>query len=177
MSSEHDDARPTIKPRENGPLRVDGLRDLFDSRGDRIAIARRGKGNIALCRCGESHTKPFCDGTHKVIDFRAAIAGEPPDDDAASETGSPAVHVTAAGPYDVIGGIELLGTAWPGETVPGRYSLCRCGHSGNKPFCDGTHQQVGFDDPGLDTTATARDAAGSEAAAQEPADAGGSDAG
>jgi len=72
MSDDDDTARPTIKPRENGSLRVDGLENLLDAKGNRIATEGRGKGNIALCRCGASRTKPFCDGNHRNTDFRSA---------------------------------------------------------------------------------------------------------
>jgi CDGSH-type Zn-finger protein len=71
----------------------------------------------------------------------------------------PSVHVTKDGPYVVRGGLPMRkqvigcdenGTAleWvEGEEVVGRevYSLCRCGRSGNKPFCDGSHVLADFD--------------------------------
>ena len=60
-----------IKARENGPYRIDGDFRLFDADGnehDLTGIRRP----IALCRCGGSTTKPFCDGTHSEIGFRAA---------------------------------------------------------------------------------------------------------
>jgi len=69
------------------------------------------------------------------------------------------VVVSKNGPYLVTGGVPLAkqtivtdreggshewkeGEAWPAQDS---YALCRCGHSGNKPFCDGTHKKVGFD--------------------------------
>ncbi len=72
MSADETKAKPTIKPRENGSLRVDGLDNLIDAGGNPISTENRGKGNIALCRCGHSKRKPFCDGTHKKTDFRSA---------------------------------------------------------------------------------------------------------
>ncbi len=64
----------TIKVRENGPYRVDGdeseLR-VIDWNGNEYKIDRR---PIALCRCGASQTKPFCDKTHSKIGFQAAEA-------------------------------------------------------------------------------------------------------
>lgn len=54
---------PRISLVENGPLRVADLEDLRNSRGESIAT----KEAIALCRCGSSRRKPFCDGTHKRI--------------------------------------------------------------------------------------------------------------
>ena len=72
MSADEKKDRPTIKPRENGSLRVDGLDNLVDAKGNTISTDDRGKGNIALCCCGHSKHKPFCDGTHKKTDFRSA---------------------------------------------------------------------------------------------------------
>jgi len=222
MSADENKAKPTIKPRENGSLRVDGLTTLIDATGGRIPTENHGKGNIALCCCGHSTSKPFCDGTHKKTDFRSSRltddegdfrsnyvgdgivvhdnrgicahsgyctdqlpevfkAGEEPwiDADGAppervaeqtrrcpsgalshSRDGTehrdqerPAtIKVTASGPYFVTGGVELLTSRWGAGASREHYALCRCGHSKNKPFCDGTHWHVDFDDPGLDTT-------------------------
>jgi CDGSH-type Zn-finger protein len=52
----------------DGPLLVRGAVRLVDERG-RAVEPRRDP--IALCRCGKSRLRPFCDGTHKLIDFRA----------------------------------------------------------------------------------------------------------
>jgi CDGSH-type Zn-finger protein len=62
-----DEAR--ITPYEDGPLLVRGPFKLVDQDGDEIETSRR---TIALCRCGRSKMKPFCDGTHKVTGFKAA---------------------------------------------------------------------------------------------------------
>ena len=70
MSDDTDGAKPKISPREHGPLRVEGLHNLLDAKGNRIDTARTKKGNIALCRCGYSRSKPFCDGNHRNTDFR-----------------------------------------------------------------------------------------------------------
>jgi CDGSH-type Zn-finger protein len=56
---------------ENGPYRVSGDIELLDPEGN--PIARPGD-VIALCRCGGSTTKPFCDGTHSRIGFQGAMA-------------------------------------------------------------------------------------------------------
>lgn len=51
------------------------------------------------------------------------------------------------GPYLVRGGVRLINSEGREIPVPGKASvvaLCRCGHSNNKPFCDGSHQKVGF---------------------------------
>jgi CDGSH-type Zn-finger protein len=62
-----------IKVRENGPYRVRGPITLIDADGTEFTLEPHTKnGTIALCRCGGSTTKPFCDGTHSRIGFQAA---------------------------------------------------------------------------------------------------------
>lgn len=60
-----------IKARHNGPYKITGAVRLIDADGREYDLGQRGK-TIALCRCGGSQTKPFCDGTHSQIGFRAA---------------------------------------------------------------------------------------------------------
>ena len=59
----------TITIRDNGPLLIDGEFKLVDQAGNEIPATKR-----ALCRCGGSTTKPFCDGTHSKIGFQGAVA-------------------------------------------------------------------------------------------------------
>ena len=59
----------TIKIKDNGPYIVEGDFILTDMNGQEIP-----KKKTALCRCGGSTTKPFCDGTHSKIGFQGAIA-------------------------------------------------------------------------------------------------------
>ncbi|MCM0678160.1 CDGSH iron-sulfur domain-containing protein [Micromonospora phytophila] len=63
----------TITPYQDGPLLVRGDFALVTPDG-RAIDARRG--TVALCRCGKSALKPFCDGTHKAIGFRAGTDRE-----------------------------------------------------------------------------------------------------
>ncbi|MEA2457936.1 MAG: hypothetical protein QOC95_908 [Thermoleophilaceae bacterium] len=60
-----------IKVRENGPYKVTGPITLIDADGNEFDVGERGE-VIALCRCGGSTTKPFCDGTHSKVGFQAA---------------------------------------------------------------------------------------------------------
>ena len=171
---------------------------------------------VALCRCGDSKNKPFCDGTHgkngftdqkltdgtldhrdtyvgkqiSIHDNRGLCAhagycsdnlstvfkfGEAPwiNPDAATvqdivetikkcpsgalsytldnvehrdQDRSPMVTVTQDGPYAVTGGIALIDQAQGEGASIEHYTLCRCGASKNKPFCDGTHWHIGFKD-------------------------------
>ena len=64
-------AEVEIKARENGPYRVTGPVRVIDADGNEYEVPADGK-PIALCRCGGSKTKPFCDGTHSKIGFQAA---------------------------------------------------------------------------------------------------------
>ena len=59
----------------------------------------------------------------------------------------PMVAATQDGPYHVTGGVELVDVAFGEGASREHYTLCRCGASKNKPFCDGTHWSVGFRDP------------------------------
>jgi CDGSH-type Zn-finger protein len=58
---------------KNGPLLVNGPVELKDAQGNVYPSS----GNIALCRCGASTTKPFCDGSHSRIGFQAAERAVP----------------------------------------------------------------------------------------------------
>jgi CDGSH-type Zn-finger protein len=60
------DAEVSITMCTNGPLLVRGEIPLVDPSGETIEQTRK---TIALCRCGASTIKPFCDGTHKLINF------------------------------------------------------------------------------------------------------------
>lgn len=83
-------ARPvTVTACANGPLIVRGDVDLVDDHGDPIEPHRR---TIALCRCGASAIRPFCDGSHAVIGFRT----EPPARTPAVTLAEPLAPVEAA---------------------------------------------------------------------------------
>ena len=104
---------------------------------------------VALCRCGASANKPLCDNAHRASGFRDA--GVIDDLDSVEDLGSsvPTLRVRPQlngpihldGPFTLAssdGGTLLRGTsAW----------LCRCGKSGSKPFCDGSHA-AGFEAEG-----------------------------
>ncbi len=65
----------TITPYRDGPLIVRGDFRLLDQDGDEIDPGRE---TIALCRCGKSGIKPFCDGSHKRAGFSAPSAPSRP---------------------------------------------------------------------------------------------------
>lgn len=212
--------RPKIMPVPNGPLYLidsqtpEKVENLQNSGGEPIyRIA-----SVALCRCGGSKNKPFCDGTHGPSGFSSENNNPPQNADkrkdyvgkqiivhdnrricshsavcirnlasvfrsgerpwvnadgatveAVIETvkkcpsgalsysvdgiehrdqdRKPLVTVGKKGPYLVEGAIELLEVDnWGYGASKEHYTLCRCGASNNKPFCDGTHIAVKFDD-------------------------------
>lgn len=125
----------TVRLSENGPLAVHA----------EIVLGGETSYRATLCRCGASENKPFCDGSHAKSGF--AATGEPALKDTpalAARNGPLTVTPTTNGPLKLEGNAEIVtGT---GHTVDRttRTFLCRCGHSANKPFCDGSHKRVGF---------------------------------
>jgi len=64
-------SQTTIRVRDHGPLLVEGPITVIDAAGNSFPIPTN-KPAIALCRCGQSKNKPFCDGSHKDCSFMAA---------------------------------------------------------------------------------------------------------
>jgi CDGSH-type Zn-finger protein len=194
----------------NGPYLVRGLEYLRNSKGEELQVRKV----VALCRCGHSGNKPFCDGTHAKIEFSGErLRKRPPTakqdrypgkgitildnrtvcahigkctdglpavwrlketpwikadaaereeiievirqcpSGALSYEGEPPVDrgvgitVLKDGPYYVTGGFALddpVTEQTPQD--PDEYTLCRCGASRNKPFCDGAHWDIEFRD-------------------------------
>ena len=208
MSSEK---KTSITPTPDGPYLVNGLKNFVNQKGPIET-----KETMALCRCGGSANKPFCDGTHAKIGFSSsrlegrvedkrdnyqgkkitihdnrgicAHAGnctdslasvfrlkeEPwihPDAASADEIiatiqkcpsgalsysrddvehrdrdGEPTIFVAPNGPYVVSGGPDLLDTTLGDGASQEHFTMCRCGGSKNKPYCDGTHWYNKFTD-------------------------------
>jgi CDGSH-type Zn-finger protein len=211
--------KPRIACLPNGPyyllndMQASPVPNLVRSSGATCATVR----GIALCRCGGSKNKPFCDGTHStngfsdrkladdakqrrnvyrgkrisIFDNRALCAhagycsddlksvfrygvepwidadGAPVDEVIATIAKCPSgalsyavegtesppaerppkVTVTDNGPYAITGEIELMNVEFGDGASREHYTLCRCGASANKPFCDGSHWRVEFRDP------------------------------
>jgi len=125
-----------LRIRENGPYAIHAAIDLA---GHGPAL------RMTLCRCGKSCNKPFCDNSHREAGF--AASGEPATIESEPlETRVGTLHIMplANGPLQVAGSLEIC--SGTGRTVSRTENarLCRCGGSGNKPFCDGTHARIGF---------------------------------
>ena len=84
MSDDQGAPSPMIEPVEDGPLVVKHLGALKNSRGEDLPTRDR----VALCRCGESNNKPFCDGTHAKIGFLSANTSDGASDARQSTVGA-----------------------------------------------------------------------------------------
>ena len=211
---------PKIRCSPNGPyallndMQPVPVPNLKRASGAQCATVR----GVGLCRCGQSKTKPFCDGTHGAIGFKDANTADPGKNKRVSYVGKritildnrgicshagyctdglkavfredtepwidpdgaqvreiiatiekcpsgalsysidgveakppqrpPMVTVTDDGPYAITGGVELMSVQFGDGASTEHYTLCRCGASKNKPFCDGSHWEVGFSDSG-----------------------------
>jgi len=147
LKLERDDGATEPVPQTNtatltrdGPTYLHGDFAFVDADGGVTSADTR----IALCRCGASQNKPFCDGSHRERDFRhegalAAAESAP----LPSPGGRVTIRARPNGPLMLTGSLTVVGTngrAAHSETT----FLCRCGQSANKPYCDGTHKRIGF---------------------------------
>jgi CDGSH-type Zn-finger protein/uncharacterized Fe-S cluster protein YjdI len=124
----------------NGPIYLSGDLDIDGAVDDMPAVRYR----AALCRCGDSKNKPFCDNSHEKAGFvdRGAVG----ETGGGFESAGGPLEVSRApnGPLLVNGNLTIRSAAgrptWRGTKA----ALCRCGKSRNKPFCDGSHKDAGF---------------------------------
>ena len=127
----------TVRVRENGPLAFEA--EL------RVRGVPQASPRATLCRCGLSTNKPFCDGSHSAGGF--AATGEPVTaafEALATRNGPLDAVPLPNGPLKVVGNVEVVsGTGRTCNKLAEVY-FCRCGLSGNKPYCDGSHKAAGF---------------------------------
>ncbi len=127
----------TLRVRENGPLAIEAELRFKDQA---LPTPR-----ATLCRCGQSNNKPYCDGSHVGAGF--AATGEPASASftaLATRNGPISILPQPNGPLRLVGNLEIVsGTGRTCNKVDETY-LCRCGHSNNKPYCDGSHKAAGF---------------------------------
>lgn len=64
-------AATKITVRNNGSIKIEGDFEIFDQDGNAFGLAGRTK--VALCRCGQSKNKPFCDATHRECGFQSEV--------------------------------------------------------------------------------------------------------
>ena len=129
---------------KNGPI---GLK----AEGEDFPVLQAPEGNdigidapVFLCRCGASQAKPNCDGQHQEREFlHAGKMTEVSELPASPRASKITISCIKDGPITFRGRLRLH-NEFGQECVKMRGSLCRCGQSTNKPFCDGSHQRVGF---------------------------------
>jgi len=98
-----------------------------------------------LCRCGASQSKPFCDARHHESHFKATGEANSGDmETLATRNGPLKITATKNGPLKIEGSLEIVSGTGTTLAKTSKTWLCRCGHSANKPFCDGTHTKIGF---------------------------------
>lgn len=133
-------AENTIHVAYNGPLYFKGDLDIEGAPDDTNALKFR----AALCRCGQSKNKPFCDNSHEDAGFKDYGAVGETGDGLQASGGALNVTPLQDGPLLIKGNVTITSgngrKAWQGKET----ALCRCGASQNKPFCDGKHKEVGF---------------------------------
>jgi len=204
--------KPLVECTPNGPYIVKNLEKFQNSKNENIPV----ENTIALCRCGSSNKKPFCDGSHAKIGFsdtkltdeskdkRDNYMGEkitihdnrgicshaglctdnlgnvfrlkkepwidPYGADAQEiikiiekcpsgalsysidnvehrdQKRESMITVSKDGPLCINGEIELKNIPRMKDVSKEHYTLCRCGSSKNKPYCDGSHWDVKFHD-------------------------------
>lgn len=131
----------TIRLVKNGPLYLRGDLTIVNGAGVLVVNDTR----ASLCRCGASANKPFCENHHRTTGFQApATIADPQTNLEALDKGKLYIETATNGPLHVTGNFTVLNGK--GEPVDQRTDalFCRCGASANKPFCDGTHETIGF---------------------------------
>jgi len=122
-----------------GPLQITGNITLVNEDGN-VQYAN----HLTLCRCGSSQSKPGCDGQHLEMEFLNSGKISEVSEIAASQRPSKiTISCIKDGPITFRGRLRMH-NQFGQECVKMRGSLCRCGQSASKPFCDGSHSRVGF---------------------------------
>lgn len=98
----------------------------------------------SLCRCGLSNKKPFCDGSHRGVFQEPGEAAPAAEILELTETGPVEFTPAPNGPLLARGPLTIQNAAKVTIATKTKVSLCRCGASANKPYCDGTHKAIGF---------------------------------
>jgi CDGSH-type Zn-finger protein len=135
----------TVHVHLDGPLLVTGDLRISVPGGDKPVAATR----VFLCRCGASKNKPFCDGAHKEIGFEdhseSIDIANAVDDGSRLKPAAVTATLFENGPLRLDGVVRIKCGESDGQTHTfSRPTLCRCGASKNKPFCDGMHNRSGF---------------------------------
>jgi CDGSH-type Zn-finger protein/uncharacterized Fe-S cluster protein YjdI len=132
----------TIRPQPNSALYVRGDVTLKDHEGEIITQEPR----LALCRCGQSNNKPFCDYSHHEAGFEDSgkLGSNSLSAESINTEDSLVITSSQHGPLLVQGAFALRSADHAHIRYGEKTALCRCGQSNNKPFCDGSHKAIGF---------------------------------
>ena len=130
----------TIFVTYNGPFFVSGDLEI-----DGVPEEMRGvRFRAALCRCGKSKNKPFCDNKHVEANFQDYGAVGEEGCGLERRGGKLKIKPVKDGPLLISGNATIVSSngraAWEGDKA----ALCRCGCSKCSPFCDGSHKEAGF---------------------------------
>ena len=141
--SEKPSSKNRILLNADGPVYFFGDIEVQDHEGNRVLEDTR----FALCRCGGSSNKPACDNSHKKLDWKADASADtskmPEAGDVQHE--KLLIKLMKNGPA-ILEGTYTMESQEIGERTSGKgVALCRCGASSTKPFCDGSHKDVGFE--------------------------------
>jgi CDGSH-type Zn-finger protein/uncharacterized Fe-S cluster protein YjdI len=137
--------RPTLAvPIEDGPLLLVG--DLLVEEADGTEITHEAR--LTLCRCGLSRNQPFCDNSHVRRGWKSGSVSLPKNPLPAPREGArekpTKVIPLPDRSLELRGDVRLHDPDGQLLCEAGRAFLCRCGNSRNKPFCDMSHERVGF---------------------------------
>ena len=133
----------SIMVRPNGPLICKGDAAISLLNEDDKLILKENE--FALCRCGQSKNKPFCDGSHKIekIEMPQTFVDdrEKPIEGITEEL---TIIVKKNAMYIVQGAMTIFSRDGRSRTTRTKAALCRCGKSDKKPFCDTKHKKCDF---------------------------------
>lgn len=143
-SEENPSRKNTITIVPDGPLYLRGDIEIQNADGETLLEDTR----VAVCRCGKSENKPLCDNSHKEIDFEAPASFEEaklrPTKDGDLSSNKLILKLMDDGPILLEGTYRVHSIANEAVNSSKGVAMCRCGQSSTKPFCDGTHKEVGF---------------------------------
>lgn len=130
-----------VKVRKNGPLLCTGDIEVRDRDGELLDSGD----DIALCRCGASANKPFCDGSHRDAGFEDDGVFTDVESGELEGEGSLVISLRANAMLVAKGPMTIACADDSVAATRNKAAFCRCGHSANKPFCDGSHKTCGFE--------------------------------
>lgn len=144
-SEEKPSRQNTITIVPDGPLYLRGDIEIRNAEGETLLEDTR----VAICRCGASENKPLCDNSHKEIEFTAPASFNKtklqPVNGGETSHKKLILKLMENGPILLEGRYQVYSIANEPVASSKNVAMCRCGQSGSKPFCDGSHKKAGFE--------------------------------